>query len=172
MHGVAEFHKVSFDQFLKDSKATGFTNDEVSPELIKVFYEKIKLPIRATSGSAGYDFFLPYPFFLAEHKEVTIPTGISVDIQPGWCLALFPRSGLAFNRGVRLVNTVGIIDSDYIFAENEGHIIVKLSCEKNMCLQDGDRFVQGIFLPYALTRNDVPSGKERTGGMGSTDEQK
>lgn len=171
MQGVAEFHKVSFDQFLQDSKKTHFITDETDPEIVKAIWEKIPRPARATGGSAGYDFYLPYPFSIsAGWKTVTIPTGIRVDIQPGWFLQLVPRSSLGFKYGMRLANSLGIIDCDYYFAENEGHIMAKIMVESNMCLNDGDRFMQGIFLPHGVTRTDRVLTHARTGGFGSTGE--
>lgn len=170
MNEIAEFYKVSFDQFIQDSKKNGFVDDDTDPEIIKIIYDRIKLPVRATKGSAGYDFFLPYSFSVSVGAQVTIPTGIKVNIQPGWFLSLVPRSSLGFKHGMRLLNTVGTIDADYAFADNEGHIMVKFTVEKNMCLQEGERFVQGILLQHGITKNDAPLKTERTGGFGSTGE--
>ena len=171
MQEVAIFHKVSFDQFLQDTKNVGFTDDQTDPEIIKIIWEKIKIPVRATEGSAGYDFYLPFSFSVHPNGVVTVPTGIRAEIDPGWMLMIVPRSGLGFKHGMRLLNTVGIIDADYANADNEGHIMVKFTVDKNMCLRDGDRFVQGIFIPHGITKSDATLRKERTGGFGSTGEQ-
>ena len=168
MQGIAEFHKVSFNQFLQDAQKTGFVDNETNSEFVKILWERIKLPVRATGGSAGYDFFLPFPFSVYPGAVITIPTGIRAEIQPGWFLMLVPRSGLGFKHGMRLLNTCGIIDSDYAFADNEGHIMAKISVENNMCLQDGDRFMQGLFIPHGVVRSDSTLGLSRTGGFGST----
>lgn len=167
MQGIAEFQKVSFNQFLQDSEKTGFIDNDTNSEIIKIIWERIKLPKRATGGSAGYDFYLPYPFSLRTGGVVTIPTGIRADIQPGWVLTIVPRSSLGFKYGLKLVNTLGIIDSDFFYADNEGHIMVRITVDSNMCLQEGDRFVQGLFVPHGVTREDSTSGI-RTGGIGST----
>ena len=168
MEGVAEFYKVSFDQFLQDCKTCGFTDDETDPEIIKIIWEKIKLPTRATKESAGYDFYLPIPFFLCAGKTVTIPTGIKASMQPGWCLILLPRSSLGFKYGMRFANTVPLIDGDYIQSDNEGHILAKITSDTNMCLREKSRFAQGLFLPYGCVQSDVVIGYKRTGGIGST----
>ena len=168
MNGVAEFQKVSFSQFLQDSKKTGFIDEETSPEIVKVIWENIKLPARATSGSAGYDFYLPYPFSLYANGAVTIPTGIRVEIRPEWALVLAPRSSLGFKYGMRLVSTLGIIDRDFAYSETEGHIMVRITVDTNMCLQEGTRFVQGIFFPHGLVEHDEILSGKRTGGIGST----
>ena len=168
MQGVAEFYKVSFDQFLQDSQKTSFIDAETDPEIVRLTYDGIKYPARATGGSAGYDFFLPYSFALNAGVSVTIPTGLRADIQPGWFLSLVPRSSLGFKYGMRLLNTFAVIDSDYFWADNEGHIMVKLTADTNMCLRAGDRFVQGLILPHGTTRSDNILEMERTGGIGST----
>ena len=168
MQTIAEFYKVSFSQFLQDWKKCWPETSDEDIQTVKTYWEKIQIPARATAGSAGYDFYVPVSFFLEEGKSVTIPTGIRAEMQPGWVLLIFPRSGLGFKHGMRLANSTGIIDEDYAHADNEGHIMVKFSADKNMCLQEGDRFVQGIFLPYGVTASDRPISERRTGGFGST----
>lgn len=132
-------------------------------------YVEVNLPKRATKGSAGYDFELPNDILLYPGDTVLIPTGIKVDIAEGWVLMLFPRSGLSFKYRLQLDNTVGVIDSDF---KNE--IMVKMTYCKNegkpLGLQKGDRFCQGVFLPYGITEDDGADG-ERNGGMGSTGER-
>lgn len=86
-------------------------------------------------------------------------------------LLLMPRSGQGFKCRLQLNNTVGVIDSDYYFAENEGHIMVKLTNDSNegkvLEISKGDAICQGIFTQY-LTTEDDNSSEVRTGGMGST----
>mgnify|MGYP000532589840 FL=1 len=115
---IAQFHKVSFEQF-----AEGFqdTFGEMKEGELKEIYQSIKLPKRATAGSAGYDFYTPIPIVLAPGKTVKIPTGIRVEMQENWVLKCYPRSGLGFKYRLQLNNTVGIIDSDYFYSDNEGH---------------------------------------------------
>ena len=168
MQGVGEFHKVSFGQFLQDAQKTGFMDDDIDTQLIKMAWEGIKLPTRATNGSAGYDFVTPFHFVLKKGKEIIIPTGIRIELEPGWFLSLVPRSGLGFKHGLRLMNTLGIIDSDYFHADNEGHIMAKITVEKDIYLEAGDRFIQGIILPHGTTNSDSTLGLDRKGGFGST----
>ena len=150
MNRIAKFYKVSKEQFNRDG------------------YEDIKLPVRATSGSAGYDFFAPYDFMLEVGEEIVIDTGIRARIEDGWVLVILPRSGSGFKYGVRLANTAGVIDSDYFNADNEGHIKIKLVAgSKPYSVKKGDAFAQGIFLPYGITEDDETT-KERHGGFGST----
>ena len=129
----------------------------------------IPLPKRATAGSAGYDFVSPVETVIPAGGSALIPTGIRAEMEPGWVLMLFPRSSLGFRHGVRLSNTAGIIDSDYAFAKNEGHIMVKLRnpSDAPVVIGRGERFCQGVFLPYG-TAEENGDFAERLGGMGST----
>ena len=77
-----------------------------------------------------------------------IPTGIRAEMEEGWVLKLYPRSGLGFKFRLQLNNTVGIIDSDYFYSDNEGHIFAKLTNDskegKVVCIEKGTGFMQGI----------------------------
>ena len=163
MGGVARFMHVSLRRFQTDWREV--FGDVAVPALPA-------LPRRATSGSAGYDFFSPLAFTLAPGACIRIPTGVRARIDDGWVLMLFPRSGLGFKYRLQLDNTVGIIDADYYHALNEGHIMIKVTNNgsKQLSLRKGDRFAQGIFIPYGITEDDEAS-EERTGGFGSTNKQ-
>ena len=131
--------------------------------------EEIPLPRRATAGSAGYDFVAPAETVVPAGGSALIPTGIRAEMEQGWVLILFPRSSLGFRTGIRLSNTAGIIDSDYAFAKNEGHIMVKLRnpSDKPVVIGRGERFCQGVFLPFGTAEEDNDF-TERSGGFGST----
>ena len=166
---IARFKKVSFEQFKKDMIDT-FDN-MYSEEEIKEIYDKIKMPKRATTGSAGYDFFAPIPFSLEPNHTIKIPTGIRCIMENDWVLKLYPRSGLGFKYRLQLDNLVGIVDSDYYYSDNEGHIFIKITNDskegKTVHLKEGDGFAQGIFLQYGITVDDEADGV-RNGGFGST----
>lgn len=161
MQLIAKFEKVSFEQFKQ-----GYSGENA-----EAVYEAIKLPKRATAGSAGYDFFAPFDIELKAGETVKIPTGIRVKIEEGWLLSLYPRSGLGFKFRLQLDNTVGIIDSDYYFSDNEGHIFAKITNDskegKTVTIAAGTGFMQGIFTEYGITENDEADGV-RNGGFGST----
>lgn len=169
MNRIAKFEKVSYTQFKNDFSALFKNYDENA--VLKI-YNDIALPLRATSGSAGYDFRTPVSFTLKPGETINIPTGVRVKMDNGWVLALFPRSGLGFKFRLQLNNTVGIIDSDYYGSENEGHIFIKVTnCSnenKTIELNAGDGFAQGIFLPFGITEDDE-CAEIRNGGFGSTD---
>lgn len=164
MNRIAEFEKVSFEQFKKDVNKLVPEFDE---ESIRYYYDRIQLPTRATKGSAGYDFKTPYGFDIMSGKPRIIPTGIRCKIKDGWVLQIYPRSGLGFKHGVALYNTVGVIDSDYYYSDNEGHIMLKLRAEKPVVFEPGDGIAQGILMVYGITINDR-TDTERNGGFGST----
>ena len=194
MQRIGSFEKVSFQQFEADMKSEfgevfrqrqngiddmnmlmnlmfgdkhGF--EPMTDEEIMVAYSAIRLPVRATSGSAGYDIRSPFSFLLRVGESIKIPTGIRVKIDDGWWLGCFPRSGLGFKYAARLANTVGVIDGDYYGSKNEGHIILKLRNEgsDNITINEGDGIAQAIFLPFGITVDDNATG-ERDGGFGST----
>lgn len=164
MNKIAQFEKVSYEQFKKDVNKLVPEFDE---NTIRYYYDKIQLPTRATKGSAGYDFKAPYGFDIMKGKPRVIPTGIRCKIDEGWVLQIYPRSGLGFKHGVALYNTVGIIDSDYYYSDNEGHIMLKLRAEKSVVFDAGDGIAQGILMVYGITIDDN-TDVERNGGFGST----
>lgn len=166
----AAFCKVSFEQFKKDFE-TYMGPLYCEEHEIERIYENIQLPTRATKGSAGYDFHSPIPFTLKPNWIITIPTGIRCVMDPGLVLVCVPRSGSGFKYGIRLMNSVGIIDSDYANAANEGHIHIKLHNsspeEKIWEVKPGDGIAQGILMPYYTTTDDN-ADQDRVGGFGST----
>ena len=166
---IARFEKVSFNQFEKDWKKC-FPDDPA--EKVRGIYDAIKLPRRATSASAGYDFFLPMPVQLDPGQSQMIPTGIRVKMDPAWVLCCFPRSGLGYRHRMQLDNTVGVVDADYYGSDNEGHMFAKFTCDakdgSGIILNAGDAFMQAVFFPYGLTEDDDVTDV-RNGGFGSTD---
>lgn len=171
MKRIAKFEKVSLEQFKKD---WADTFPECSEKDMETIYEEIKLPKRATSGSAGYDFYTPAGFSLKPGEGIKIPTGIRARMEEGWVLKIYPRSGLGFKFRLQLNNTVGIIDSDYYNSDNEGHIQIKMTNDskegKKVELAAGTGIAQGIFLEYGITEDDEADGV-RNGGFGSTTKQ-
>lgn len=187
------FEKVSYEQFKKDmADEYPYFADPEHEEELKGYYDNIKLPTRSTDDASGYDFYSPFPFFMKPGTTVKIPTGIRVDIHSDWWLKMLPRSGAGFKYQVHLANTIGNIDADYYRGDNEGHIMVKLvfpyvppmdwlnstelfgkvintQLPKFYKVEQGERFVQGVFSQYGITADDWKTEKKkRTGGMGSS----
>lgn len=175
MNRIGKFEKVSFKQFYNDlsdvmkDEFCAACDRDFEEDYIKQCYENVSLPTRATAHSAGYDFVAPHQIYLKPGESIKIPTGIRVQIEPGWFLMCTPKSGLGFKYKVRLANTVGIIDGDYYQSDNEGHIFCKLVNEGSATLivEPGKSFMQGIFLPYGVTYDDEVNAV-RNGGFGST----
>lgn len=165
---TAKFYKVSYQQFEEsylDFDATA------SKEKISEIYESIQLPKRATKGSAGYDFYTPIDIHLNPQETIKIPTGIRCEMNERWVLMIYPRSGLGFKYRLQLNNTVGIIDSDYFYSDNEGHIFIKVTNDSNegkvVDVKRGQGISQGIFMQYGIVEDDDVT-EVRNGGFGST----
>lgn len=166
MNRIAKFEKVSENQFATDM-STFASEHGIHFVLWRDAYDALQLPKRSTAGSAGYDFYSPFEFSLEAGETIKVYTGIRCKIDEGWALFALPRSGMSNRTKVRLDNTVGLIDSDYYYADNEGHIMIQLTTVKPLHVKAGERFCQGVFLPHGITVDDDAQGK-RTGGFGST----
>lgn len=168
---MSYFEKVSFEQWKKDCGVNGLSDKD-----LREWYDAIRLPQQATAASAGCDFFMPFNLNFEPGSRFRIATGIrwvTGEADRGKVLMIVPRSGLGFRYGIRLTNTVGIIDADYCDSDNEGHIIISMDnpSETAVPLPEGKAFAQGIVVSY-----DIPEGAEsdaaRSGGFGSTDKKK
>lgn len=167
---MSHFEKVTFEQWKADCGVKGMPDKG-----LREWYDAIKLPRQATAASAGCDFFMPFNLNFEGVSSFRIATGIRwVCDKDGSdrdrVLLIVPRSGLGFKYGIRLSNTVGVIDADYCDSDNEGHIIISLvnPSDVDVPLEEGKPFAQGI-----VVRFEVPVGAEsdeaRNGGFGSTD---
>lgn len=128
------------------------------------------IPKRGTSGSAGYDFYNPEAIEIAPQEVKVINTYIRAYMEKDEYLAIFIRSSMGIKKGLRLVNSVGIIDSDYYNnPDNGGHIRIALKNEsdKTITLETGERVAQGIFMKFLIADDDDVTNV-RTGGIGST----
>ena len=171
MEGIAKFERVSEERFINDLKKC-FPERSIDRKKAKEIYESIRLPKRATAGSAGYDICTPVEISLKPGESVKIPTGIRVKMREDYCLFIMPRSGLGSKFRFQLNNTTGVIDSDYYYSDNEGHIFVPMINdsreEKTVRLEAGAAFVQSVFCRFGITEDDDATA-ERNGGFGSTD---
>lgn len=167
---TAKFEKVSTKQFIKDW-IEFFPEDVDNYEYIQNIYNNIKLPVRGTSKSAGYDFFMPMDVIFYTGGEMVIPTGIKcINLPYDKYLAIHPRSKLGTEYRFIITNLTGIIDADYSESKKEGHILIKMVNEgiHDLNIEQGKAFCQGIIQNYYITENDDCT-KIRTGGFGSTD---
>lgn len=133
--------------------------------------DDVKLPVRQTAHSAGYD--------LASIKEVVIkpgeiqmiPTGLKVQIPDDEALFIYPRSSLGIKKHLMMSNGVGVVDADYYNnPNNEGHLMVPLYNfgQQDVVIEKSERVAQGIFMSYKKTIDDISADKKRTGGFGSS----
>ena len=176
---IMHFEKVTREQWVKDV-INSYQLEYLTEghfEKINKLYDGIKLPKRATKYSAGYDFYVNGDVVIPWGDSYIIPTGIrwvcDKEEDKNKVLQIYPRSGIGFRTGVRLMNTVGIIDADYWEGNNEGHIMVKLYNPMNASFEvkDGDAIVQGVITEYYTCDDEEEIVEKRTGGMGSTDKE-
>lgn len=135
----------------------------------KYIKDDLVLPFRGSKKSAGYDFSLINDIVIEPGEKVKVETGIKAYMLEDEVLEIHIRSSLGI-KGINILNTVGIIDSDYFNNEtNEGEIIVFLinNSKEKVSLEKGTRFVQGIFKKYLIIDNDEVNSL-RKGGFGST----
>lgn len=163
---MSYFSKVTYGQYIDSLRDYPIWQKTSAED-----YDDLKIPKRATSGSAGYDLYAPFDIELKPGEYNKFPLGIrwvADDVRT--FLMIVPRSGLGFKYGVRLANSVGIVDSDYFCSNNEGNIWAKLTSEKPVIIKKGEAILQGIILKYETVNNDT-SEEKRNGGFGSTDKK-
>ena len=179
------FEKITREQWVKDV-INSYQLEYLTEghfEKINKLYDGIKLPKRATKYSAGYDFYVSGDVLIPMEHAGVIPTGIrwvcDKEEDKNKVLQIYPRSGIGFRTGVRLMNTVGIIDADYWEGDNEGHIMIKLYNPMNLHsnptghlqVKNGEAIVQGVITEYHTCDDEEEIVEKRTGGMGSTDKK-
>ena len=139
--------------------------------LVKKYNKNIKLPSYKTAGSSGMDLVanLKKKINIAPGKIAIVPTGIAVAIPKNYEIQIRPRSGLAANNGISVLNTPGTIDSDY---RGEIKIILINLSEKKFFIKSGDRIAQMILSPVAKIKLKEVKNLSNTvrgkGGFGST----
>ncbi len=140
-------------------------------EIVSSYENKgIQLPRRKTLESAGYDIEAAQTVTIAPQACVIVATGLKAFMNADEYLAIHIRSSIAFKRNLILMNSTGIIDSDYYNnEENEGHIMIALYNlgGEPVTIEKGERIAQGIFSRYLQTNDDDATGI-RVGGIGST----
>lgn len=103
-------------------------------------------------------------------ERLLIPTGLAFDIPQGYCLEIYPRSGISFSRGISLNNCTAIIDSDYV---EEVFISVNNVSGGSQYIENGERIAQAKLVKLVETKIEVLTKKpgqktSRSGGFGST----
>ena len=170
MRRVAKFEKVSWEQFQKDYVDTFGEGKTINMDDVRKIYDNIKLPCRKTKFSAGHDISIPFDITLPSKEKLMIPTGIRCKMDSDYVMIIAPRSSMGIKKGLRISNTIPVIDSDYYDADNEGHIFISVinNGKDVIKFKTGDNIVQAMFVPYGVADDDIVT-EERTGGIGSTD---
>ena len=156
---MRKFEKISFEQFVKDVK------DD------RMLYDSIELPKRSTKKSAGYDIKSLEDGIIKPGEAMTFKTGLKVCMNDDECLYILSRSSQGYKYNVCLMNSVGLIDSDfYNNSSNEGHFSVRLVNfgTDDFIVKRGDKIAQGVFSKYLTIDDEEDIEGERTGGLGST----
>ena len=139
---------------------------------IKKLRDNAKIPFRATPGSAGMDLYacIDEPITIEGGEKAIIPTGIAIELPSAELGAfVFARSGLAIKHGIGLLNSVGVIDSDY-----RGEICVGLinQLKESYSIQPDERIAQLVIMPVSLITPVEAESLDETergaGGFGST----
>ena len=139
--------------------------------LVKKFDKNIKLPAYKTSGSSGMDLvaYIKNKIIVNPGKTIIIPTGIAVAIPKNYEIQIRPRSGLAANKGISVLNTPGTVDSDY---RGEIKIILINLGKKPFDIKSGDRIAQIIVCPVSKAKfkevKQLPKTTRGKGRFGST----
>lgn len=136
---------------------------------IKLLDKNAKIPFRGSNMAAGYDLYSAEEAIIPAGDCRLISTGIALEIPNNYFGGIFPRSGTAVKRGLRLANCVGVIDADY-----RGEVRVPLYNDSSVPqkIELNERIAQLIILPFATTEYEVVdelSDTERgEGGFNST----
>ena len=136
---------------------------------IKRLLKDATIPTQGTPGSAGYDLYAAQGAEVPSGETVSIDTGLAMAIPDGYFGAIFARSGLSKNEGLRPCNCVGVVDSSY-----RGSVIVALHNDSKFdrVVKTGERIAQLVILPYSEIRffetDDLGATERGEGGFGST----
>jgi len=120
-------------------------------------------PRYKTKGAAAFDLYLQDDLYLTPGEPASISLGFSADIEDGYSVQIIPRSSVGMNWGVRLWNTIGLIDSDY-----KGEWCAVLESAKPVQFRRGDRLLQA-FVTWSFRADGIDADDaERGTHSGST----
>lgn len=136
---------------------------------IEQLYKGAMEPTYGTPGAAAFDLYAAHDGVVEAYAMAVIKTGLAFEIPQGYVMRVYSRSGHGFKNGVRLVNCVGVIDSDY-----RGEVMVGLKNDgpTMMWVRQGDRIAQAIIEPVERIEfewaDELSSTERGQGGFGST----
>lgn len=139
---------------------------------IKRLTETAKLPVYSSEGAGCFDFFADGatggPYYVEPNFATHVSLGVSIEVPENHVLLLYSRSGHGFNKGIRLANCVGVIDSDF-----RGVLKVALHSDSDhLTINQGDRICQGMIIPIPRVEfvevSELSETTRGDGGFGST----
>lgn len=137
---------------------------------LQILDDRARVPAYAHANDAGLDLSALEQTHLLPLERKLIRTGIAIAIPEGYAGFVQPRSGLAFKRGLSLVNTPGLIDANY-----RGEIkipVINLDPQEAINIEPGDRIAQLVILPVAHATLSVTDSLEESergeAGFGSS----
>lgn len=138
--------------------------------LIRKLDSAAKVPVRAHQGDAGLDLCSVEAIRLGPGERVSVGTGLAIALPSGLAGLVLPRSGLAADHGIALVNSPGLIDSGY---RGEVRVLMlNTDGEREFSVQPGDRIAQLLVIPFAevslLEVSELPDSERGTAGFGSS----
>ena len=138
--------------------------------LIKRLDPTVPLPSYAKAGDAGADLATRIDFTIKPGERMLIPTGISIALPNGYVALVHPRSGLAINHGISMVNTPGTVDAGY---RGELQVIlINHDLTESVSFKKGDRIAQLVIQKVERAEfvevQDLPGSERSSGGFGST----
>lgn len=133
--------------------------------------QTIPIPFKATPGAAGYDLHaaIELPIYIPSGRRAVIPCGFSVELPPGFEMQIRPRSGLALDHGLTVLNAPGTIDPDY---RGEVKVILINLGDEEVCVNVGARIAQAVVSRYETVDFDhhqkLSATERGENGFGST----
>lgn len=136
---------------------------------VKCLTPTAKVPVKAHATDAAFDIRADESVTVHPHQSAVIHTGLATEIPEGYWMAIFARSGLACKQGIRLCNSVGVVDASY---RDEIMVALRNDSDYEFYVNPGDRIAQGMILPVLETElcpaDELDTNNDRGGGLGST----
>lgn len=171
------------DEYQKElEELIGMTYEEMNEDAIKVFKTKIlkvellnddaKFPEYAYPSDSGFDLFSTVEIILQPFGRALVPTGIKLSIPEEFEIQVRPKSGLAINQGLTVLNTPGTVDSGY---NGEIKVIIFNTNNTSVTIPKGTKIAQAVLSPVVNGKyvnlvqvNKVSDGDRGDNGFGST----
>lgn len=129
----------------------------------------VELPTYATAGSVAFDIAVAEDGVVPAKGTAMIPTGLTIATPPGYALLIAPRSSLFRKTGLRIGNTIGVIDQDFCGPEDELMLYLWNPSNEDVHVKRGDRLAQGLFVAIARAAwNEAPAEGSSRGGWGQS----